>query len=139
MNIISTMGSTLSAKNLVAPCAVKSFLNFSPDLECSIKTRLFWSGRCSIRTRRMRIRKWRNKPKIIQISINLIVAVCGSLEAMEWLRVYITSIAVIATGILVLKCSLLKNSVAWNESKIHFQESNSKDKNQMATIKYFSK
>ena len=50
---------------------------------------------------------------MIQMSMNLIVDVTGSFEATELLRVYITSIAVIETGILVLKCSLLKNKVAW--------------------------
>ena len=45
--------------------------------------------------------------------LNLIVDVWGSLEATELLRVYITNMAVMETGMLVLKCSLLKNKVAW--------------------------
>ena len=48
------------------------------------------------------------------MSMNLIVDVIGSFEATELLRVYITSIAVMETGMLVLKCSLLKNKVAWS-------------------------
>ena len=43
--------------------------------------------------------------------MNLMVDVCGSLEAIELLRVYITNIAVTETGMLVLKCSFLKNKV----------------------------
>ena len=61
---------------------------------------------------------WRNNPKKIQMSMSLIVDVRGSFEDIELLRVYITNIAVIETGMLVLKCSFLKNKVAWNKNNI---------------------
>ena len=50
---------------------------------------------------------WLN-PNRSQISINFTYDVGGSLAEMDWLRVYMTSMEVIATGILVLKCSDLK-------------------------------
>ena len=49
---------------------------------------------------------------MIQISINLMSEVCGSFEEIELLRVYMTNIAVMETGMAVLKCSLLKYRVA---------------------------
>ena len=81
------------------------------DLESSINTTFFDPGRCSIRTKRTRIKKWMNNPYKIQISMNLMLDVCGSFEEMELLRVYMTNMAVIATGMLVLKCSALKYRV----------------------------
>ena len=60
---------------------------------------------------------------MIQISINLIVDVCGSFEEIEPFNVYMTNIAVIAAAILVLKCSLLKKSVALNNLYIFHKQS----------------
>ena len=70
-------------------------------------------GMCSMMTNRMMIKKGTMRPKSSQTSISLIYDVGGSLEDTELLRVYITSMVVTATGTLVLKCSLLKNSVAY--------------------------
>ena len=66
---------------------------------------------CSISTTRIRIRKWINRPYRIHTSISLIVDEAGSFAETVVLRVYITSIAVIATEILALKCSGLKYKV----------------------------
>ena len=52
-----------------------------------------------------------NNPYRIQTSTNLILDVWGSFEDTELFRVYMTSIAVMATGIAVLKCSALKYKV----------------------------
>ena len=111
---ISKIGRTFCANNLVASLAERFPLRDSWVLDCSTKTILEIPGRCSITTRRIIIKKWRNNPKMIQMSMNLIVDVCGSFEATELLRVYITSMAVMATGMLVLKCSLLKYKVSGN-------------------------
>ena len=59
-------------------------------------------------TKRMMMKKGSINPKSSQISISLTYEVSGNFEDTDWLRVYITSIVVTATGMLVLKCSLLK-------------------------------
>ena len=48
------------------------------------------------------------------MSTNFIYEVAGSLEVMDPLRVYMTSMEVIARGTAVLKCSFLKNRVTNN-------------------------
>ena len=52
-------------------------------------------------------------PNSIQISMNLTYDVGGSLDETDWLSVYITNMEVMATGILVLKCSSLKYTVIY--------------------------
>ena len=91
------------------------------DFYTKIKSCLL--GKCSIRTCRIRMKNMRNSPKKIQISMNLMLAVFGSLAAMELLRVYITSIAVIAIGTLVLKCSLRKYKVAFENKSMKISKS----------------
>ena len=53
---------------------------------------------------------------MIQMSMNLMSEVWGSFEEIELFRVYMTSMAVIETGMAVLKCSRLKYKVAWKET-----------------------
>ena len=64
------------------------------------------------------MKKWMNNPYKIQISMNLMLDVCGSFEEMELLRVYMTNMAVIATGMLVLKCSALKYRVTFKKISV---------------------
>ena len=55
--------------------------------------------------------------------MNLTYDVGGSLDETDWLSVYITNMEVMATGILVLKCSSLKYTVIYqtkNEWEIRF-------------------
>ena len=40
--------------------------------------------------------------------MSFMYAVAGSFEETDWLRVYMTSMLVMAIGMLVLKCSFLK-------------------------------
>jgi hypothetical protein len=75
-------------------------------LDSTITTFDFGFGICSMTTKRMMIKKGRNKAKRSQTSMSLIYEVGGSFDVTELLSVYITSMTV--TGTLVLKCSLLK-------------------------------
>ena len=58
--------------------------------------------------RRRMITKGRRRPKRSQTSMSFMYAVAGSFEETDWLRVYMTSMLVMAIGMLVLKCSFLK-------------------------------
>ena len=66
------------------------------------------SGKCSMRTITMRMRKGMIIPFSSQISMNLMYEVAGSSEATEPFKVYMTNIEVMAKGMAVLKCSLKK-------------------------------
>ena len=58
--------------------------------------------------RRRMMMKDRSSPKSNHTSMSFMYAVVGSFEDTDWFKVYITSMLVIAIGMLVLKCSFLK-------------------------------
>ena len=107
-----TKATSMMGKILLANVWVTAFGVFLTYLICasppSNEDTVVSSGRCSMRMRRTRMMKCRKWPYMIHTSINLIIEVCGSFEDTVWFRVYITSIAVMATGMLTLKCSCLK-------------------------------